>query len=140
MKGTAHHEHEHIYVLKVETTAIPAKAVHSLVLYDCDRDKLWSFADVPGFEPIATGLEIAKLADTLVVHSDFAVKTLTSIYGVEFADVIDTLKLAEAINGPGGNSLAAWAKRLNIHRDSYIGHIPIPSVSARNSAFRISPR
>jgi hypothetical protein len=113
--------HTHTYILKIETTAIPATAVHSLVLYDCDRDKLWSFADVPGYEPIAIGLEIAKLADTLVIHSDFAVKTLSAIYGVEFEDVIDTLKLAERFHGKGGNSLAAWAKRLNISRDSYRG-------------------
>ena len=101
--------------MKIDTDPIPATTVLSLALFDPDRAKLWSFTDnVPGYEPIVTGLEIAKLADTIIVHSDFTLKTLQRLYGVEFDDVIDTLKLAEALHGKGGNSFSTWAKRLNI--------------------------
>ncbi len=67
----------HTYILKIETTPIPATAVHSLVLLDRYSGKLRGFADIPNYEPIITGLEIAQLADSLIVHSDFATKTPT---------------------------------------------------------------
>ena len=61
-----------------------AKAALALALYDRGRKKLLSFADVPGHEPIVTGLKIAMLADEIIVHSDYAIRTLERLYGVQF--------------------------------------------------------
>jgi len=100
-----------------------AKAALALALYDRGRKKLLSFADVPGHEPIVTGLKIAMLADEIIVHSDYAIRTLERLYGVQFDRdrVVDTLKIAGQVRGKGGNSIAAWATRLKIARDNYRG-------------------
>jgi hypothetical protein len=111
------------FALKVETDTMVANAALALALYDVERGELWSFADVAGYEPISNGIEIALMADELIVHSDYALKTLERLYGVTFdrKRVIDTLKAAEALRGRGGNSIATWADRLKIGRDPFRG-------------------
>jgi hypothetical protein len=114
---------EHTFVLKTETDAIAATTVCVLTLYDPAHDGLWSFADHPSMAPISDGIEIALLADDLVVHSDYALRTLERLYGVEFdrTRIFDTLKMAEMVRGKGGNGLSAWAARLGIARDNFHG-------------------
>lgn len=111
------------YCLKIETDGIAATKVLVLVLYDLERDKIWSFADHPGQHPINTGLEIALLADEVIVHSDYALKTLDKLFFVTLdrSKIVDTLKMAEMLHGKGGYSIRAWAARLKIARDDFHG-------------------
>jgi hypothetical protein len=115
---------EYTFVMKAETDSIAATVVCVLVLYDIQRDTMLAFADNhPTLEPISTGIAIAQLADMIFVHSDYAIKVLERLYGVEFDRdmVTDTLSLSELLRGRGGNSIAKWAERLKIARDVFKG-------------------
>jgi hypothetical protein len=114
---------EHCFILKTETDSISASVVAVITLYDTAHDRMWSFADAPGMEPIRTGLEIALLADELVVHSDYSIRTLEALYSVKFdrSKVHDTLKMSQMMRGKAGNGLSAWASRLGIKRDDFRG-------------------
>lgn len=43
--------------------------IHSLVAYDIDSGKLYSFADQTGYEPISKGIALLKQADQLIGHN-----------------------------------------------------------------------
>jgi hypothetical protein len=111
------------YCLKIETDKIAATTVPVMVLYDPGCDKLWLFSDHPTTTPMRDGLEIALLADELVVHSTYSLTTLERLYGVTFDrnKVVDALKMAEMVRGKGGNAIAKWAERLKIARDPFKG-------------------
>jgi hypothetical protein len=98
---------EFSFVLKVETDSLDPTVILVLVLYDLRTKQMFTFDDRPGSQaPISMGAEIASLADTLIVHSPYAVKALTKLCGVAFdpSKMIDTLKGAQTLTGPGGKA------------------------------------
>ncbi len=62
---------EYVYVAKVETDSLDPTRVLVLVLYDIHRKLLYVFSDQPGATSIATGAEVASLADLVIVHSPY---------------------------------------------------------------------
>jgi hypothetical protein len=111
------------FVLKTETDTTTPNVCTVLVLYDIDRHVMHTFSDEPDANPIAMGAEVASMADTIVVHSGFAIKVVAKLYGfiIDPANVVDTLELARRLAGPRNNKLDDWAKRLQMPRSQFRG-------------------
>ena len=110
--------------MKVESDSLVARCTHAVVLYDPHRDKLHSFCDQPGHDPIMDAVEILRWADpgAVIVQSGYALKNLHAQYGlvIDPARVIDTLVLAKRIR-PAGNSLDDWALQFGVQRQKFTG-------------------
>jgi hypothetical protein len=111
-------------ILKAETHDLAPSGCICLSLYDIDRKIMHTFNDQPGGQPIKLGAEIASVvADTLIVHSPFAIKTIETLYGfqIDKSRVIDTLALSKRLLGPYKNSLQDWSGRVGMYRTKFLG-------------------
>lgn len=66
----------------IETDGIVATKVHSLVIKDADSGQRFSFANQPGYMPIAKGLELLMRADIIIGHNiiKYDLPTLKRLY------------------------------------------------------------
>jgi DNA polymerase III epsilon subunit-like protein len=95
-----------------------------LCLLDVDRQRLHTFADRAGADPISLGVELLQLTDGLVVvQSLYALRTLQALYGLQIdpSRVIDTLAIAKRLKPDQGHGLNAWANRFGAPRSKFRG-------------------
>lgn len=126
-------------VLDIETNDLLAglDRVHSLVLRDIDAGTVYSCADQPGYQSIASGLELVQQAEQIVGHNviAFDLRALKKVYPAfklkEDCDIYDTLVVSRVLwpeldpvdrqkfahiapKYMGRHSLAAWGERLGV--------------------------
>jgi len=116
--------------------------VHSLVLRDIDTNHVYSCADKPGYEPIASGLHLISEADLLVGHNliNFDFRALVKVYPTltkkKSCLICDTLIMSRVLwpelepvdeqkfshiesKYKGKHSLGAWGARLNVNKSDF---------------------
>ena len=116
--------------------------VHSLVLRDIDTNHVYSCADKPGYEPIASGLYLISEADLLVGHNliNFDFRALVKVYPTltkkKSCLICDTLIMSRVLwpelepvdeqkfshiesKYKGKHSLGAWGARLNVNKSDF---------------------
>ena len=128
-------------VLDVETNGLLAELnrIHCLVLRDIDTGEVSSFADQPGYRPIASGIEMLRFADQVVGHNiiNFDFRAIRKVYpGLKLrsdCSIYDTLVVSRVLwpeldpvdrqkfahiepKYMGRHSLAAWGERLGVEK------------------------
>lgn len=127
-------------VFDIETDGLldECTKLHSIVCLDAKTGELASFADQPGYRPLADGIRLLSNARTLIGHNiiAFDIPALEKLTGFSTkAKTYDTLIAArtaypdvmifdihqEKIPGElyGRHSLKAWGMRLDLHKDEY---------------------
>lgn len=126
-------------VLDIETNDLLAglDRVHSLVLRDVDTGTVYSCADQPGYQSVASGLELVQQAEQVVGHNviAFDLRALKKVYPSfklkDGCDIYDTLVVSRVLwpeldpvdrqkfahiapKYMGRHSLAAWGERLGV--------------------------
>lgn len=120
--------------------------LHCLTIQDPDTGQEWSYADQPGYTPIAEGLDFLSTADVLIGHNiiGFDLKAIAKVYptwkpkhGVKLIDTqvtcqtiwpslydLDAGLVAAKTLEPKymkRHSLRAWGQRLGVMKDDYEG-------------------
>lgn len=128
-------------VLDVETNGLLAELdrIHCLVLRDIDTGEVSSFADQPGYRPIASGIETLRFAEQVVGHNiiNFDMRAIRKVYpGLKLRSdcyIYDTLVISRVLwpeldpvdrqkfahiepKYMGRHSLAAWGERLGVEK------------------------
>lgn len=137
------------YVLDIETNGLLPELdrVHCLVLKETETGQVYSYADQPGYTPLADALDRMTSADMLIAHNGigFDFPALEKVYGwrpsahtvirdtmictrLIWTDLKDRDKSRRKKKQPdfpgflvGSHSLKAWGLRLGNHKGDYNG-------------------